>query len=252
MMLNFIRDQVALRRFKRTPLAQAIRLHTQEYFHGHTALSSFEEENKEKLIGDFCQRVSLILQAPNPGLACREAIAEYTLLFAQLQVHCLKEFEKAEQFYSANPYISGELWRHIHESSEHHEELARYKWETPDLTDDDLIEIANTRCALLLYYANGMNIVRRNFGDKSEEKDWFRPFVEACLVNEEHRLREKMALPVLVPDMLGSLVYASFLNYVINGEPNPFFAWARDFPDAYLAGEGPALKPSTGAETASL
>lgn len=237
-MLNFLKEQIALWRFKRTPLAQAIRYHTQEYF-SLPSLAGFRPENKERLVADFCQRISLIYQSQNPVRTCREALAEYTLLFTQLQVHCLNEYEKADQFYSDSPYVSGQIWRHIRQSSDHHEELARWKWEDPELTDEDLLAAANTRCALYLYYANGMNMVRMELGDRSEAKDWFRPFVEAMLVNEEHQLRDKLGLPVLVPGPLGSLIYAGFLNYVLNGEQHPFFAWTRDFPDTYLAGEGP-------------
>jgi hypothetical protein len=58
-------------------------------------------------------------------------------------------------------------------------------------------------------------------------------------VNEEHQLREAVGLPVLIPGSMGSLHYAMFLEYVIGGEPDPFFAFARAFPDVYLAGEGP-------------
>lgn len=245
-MLGFIKEQIDLWRFKRTPIAQAIRQHTQEYF-SYPSLASFSEDNKQKLVGDFCQRVSLIYQSPNPVMACREAVAEYTLMFTQLHVHCLKEFEKADQHYSENPYVSGQLWRHIRDSADHHEEIARWKWEEPELSDDDLIATANTRCALYLYYLNGMNLVRRELGDRSEGKDWFLPFVEACLVNEEHHVREKLGLPTLVPGPLGSLTYAGFLNYVLNGEQHPFFAWTRDFPDTYLAGEGPPPKLATAA-----
>jgi hypothetical protein len=240
--LSYIKEQLALWRFKRSPLAQAIRAHTQEYFYGNTALSSFNQESKERLIGDFCQKAGAVYLSPNPILACRETQAEYVLLFAQLQVLCLTEGEKLDQFYSGNPYISGQLWRHIREASEHHDELAKAKWETPDLTDEELVAFANARCALLLYYANGFNIVRRELGDMADQKDWFRPFVEACLINEEHQIREKIDLPPLIPGALGSLVYSAFVNYVINGEPNPFFSWTRDFPDAYLAGEGPTPK----------
>jgi len=247
-MLNFVKDQIAIWKFKRTPFAQAIQLHTQEYFHGESALSSFNQKSKERLIGEFCQRAGLIMQSPNAVMACREALVEYTLLFAQLQVHCLKEPEKAQMFYRDNPYISGQLWRHIRDGSDHSDELAQYKWETPDLTDEELIGIANTRCALLLYYANGFNMVRIELGDKREEKDWFRPLVEACLVDEEHNLREHLGLPLLMPSDLGSLVYGSFVNYVLNGEQHPFFAWARDFPDHYLAGEGPEPKLATVSE----
>jgi hypothetical protein len=51
----------------------------------------------------------------------------------------------------------------------------------------------------------------------------------------------------LIPGAVGSLKYATFLNYVVDGEPQPFFAWARYFPDTYLAGEGPIPKLATAA-----
>jgi hypothetical protein len=69
------------------------------------------------------------------------------------------------------------------------------------------------------------------------------------LVNDEHLLREQIGLPALVPDqILGSFVYGGFLYYVLNGDPNPFFAWTRDFPDLYLAGDGPPPRLATSAE----
>lgn len=242
-MLNFIKERVELWKFKRTPIAQAIRAHTQEYF-SMPSLAGFSKESKERLVSDFCQKISQIYMSANPVLACRETLVEYTLLYAQLHVHCLTEDDKAEMFYKDNPYISGELWRHIRQSSDHHDELARWKWEDPELTDEDLVANANTRCALYLYYANGMNLVRLELGDASE-KGWFRALVEATLVNEEHRLREKLGLPVLVPGPIGALPYAVFMNYVINGEEYPLFAWCRDFPDLYLAGKGPAPELAT-------
>ena len=239
-MFDLIKERIELWRFQRTPLAQAIKAHTQEYF-SLPSLASFSQESRERLVGDFCQRISLIYQSENPIVACREALAEYTLLLTQLHVHCLKEFEKAEQHYKNNPYISGQVWRHIRESSDHHEELAQWKSDSPELTDEDLIANANVRSALYLYYANGMNIVRLALGDCTE-RNWYRPFVEACLVNDEHQVREKLGLPVLVPGIIGSLEYSVFLNFVISGEPDPFSAWQQAFPDTYLAGEGPAPK----------
>ena len=239
-MLDYIKQRRASWKWKRSPLGGALHLHTQKYFFGQTALADFNQESKERLIMEFYRRIAEIASAPNPLMACREALAEYVLVFAQLQVLCLTESEKAAHFFRDNPYISGQLWRHIREASDHSDELARFKWETPDLSDDELVGSANVRCALFLYYANGLNMVRMDMGDSTEVKDWFRPFVEACLVNEEHLMREKLSLPPLIPGFLGSLQYAVFLDIVIGGEPQPFFAWTRDFPDAYLAGEGPA------------
>ena len=239
-MINFLKEQAAIWKWQSSTLGRALKTHTNDYFYGKSALVCFKQKNKDPLIRDFYQKVEAILSSPNPTMACRAQLAEYTSAFADLQVICLQEFEKTEMFYSENPYISAKLWSHIREMSDHNDELARYKWETPELTDQDLIGVANTRCALLLYYVNGLNMVRQELGDKSEGKDWFLPFVEACLVNAEFQARQNLRWPDLVPGLTGGLTYFAFFNYVVNGEPNPFFSFIREWPDYYLAGEGPA------------
>lgn len=237
-MLNFFKEQLAIHRFKRSTLGQALRHHTQQYFYSETALSSFAEANKQKLIQDFMAKLAAIVSSPNQFLALREAIVEYTIPFAQLQVLCLTEAEKADTFYAANPYISGALYYDIREASDHNEELAKFKWETEGVDDTDLIAFANGRCALLLYYMNGFNMVRMESGDKAE-KDWFRPFVEAMLVWEENTSREALNLPSLHSGIVDGLTYSAMMNYVADGAQNPFFEFRKNFPDRYLAGEGP-------------
>lgn len=240
-MLNFLRQQIAQWRLKRSPLFQALQDHVDEYMNGDVATSTFSPENKQKLVDELYGRVDSVLGSSDPRMTCRELLAGYVVSYTHLRVHCLKADEKAEQPYRDNPYISGQLWKHIGRTSEHHEDLAQFKWEVPSLTDDELIGMGNTRCAVFLFFLNGFNILRRYLGDMSQEKDWLRPFVEALLVFEEHHLREKLGLPTLVPDLLDGVRYSTFLEDVLSGEPNPFFTWARRYPDTYLAGQGAAL-----------
>jgi len=107
------------------------------------------------------------------------------------------------------------------------------------MSADDLIAYANTRSALMLYYANGLNMVRMAIGDEDRQKVWFRPFVEAMLVQEEDNQREKLGLPSLFDDVVRALPYSVYLDLVINGARQPFYEWAKLWPDRYLAGEGP-------------
>jgi hypothetical protein len=101
-MLNFIKERLELWKFRRTPIAQAIRAHTDEYF-SLPSLSRTTDENRERIVADFCQKLGWIYSSPDPALACRERLAEYALLFAKLQVLALTEPEKATAFYSENP-----------------------------------------------------------------------------------------------------------------------------------------------------
>lgn len=242
-MLGFVRQAIGIWKWKRSPLGQALSMHTRDYFYSQTALSSLSQQGKDKLISDFYSKVFGLAQSSNSALELRTLLAEYVLLFAQLQVLCLTEEEKAQAFYKDNPYISGELWRQIEALCEDVDELACFRWETPDVTKEDLISFANARCALYLYYANGLNMVRLEIGDKAD-KDWFRPFVEAMLVWHESSIREKHGLPQLVPGVVGGLTYSAFMNYVVDGLPNPFFEWVKNFPDHYLAGEGAGARQS--------
>lgn len=226
-------------RFKRSTLGQALALHTQKYFYKGTGLSHFSQENKDRLIGDFYAKVVAIGQAENPAIACREMLAEYVLAFCGLAVLCLKEDEKADQFYADNPYISGSIWRHIERAVENNDEMAQTKWANPDFIAADMVAYANTRSALMLYYANGLNMVRMELRDRDSQKDWFRPFVEAMMIWEEHTQREKLDLPLLVPGVIGALPYSVFLNLVTDGVRQPFYEWTKQWPDLYLAGEGP-------------
>lgn len=233
-LLDGLKAQAALWKWRRTPLGQALAQHTQTYFYSGTTLSHFDEASKKRLIEDFGQKVLAVSQSRNAVHDLRELLANYVLAFAALQVLCLTEAEKAGAFYKGNPYISGELHAHIERAAELSEELSRIRFESSQpLSATDLVAVANQRCALLLYYANGLNMVRITIGDKSP-RDWFKPFVEAMLVWEEASYREKLGLPRLTPGFVDHLAYSNFLNYVTNGAPSPYYEWSKAWPELYL------------------
>lgn len=129
--LDTAKGYLAARKFKQSTLGQALALHTQEYFYEDIALSHFSQVNKDKLIADFYAKIVAIGQAPNHVVACREMLAEYVLHFAGLATLCLKENEKADQFYAANPYISGTIWHHIERAVENMKKWRRPNGPTP-------------------------------------------------------------------------------------------------------------------------
>lgn len=235
----------AVRKFEKTTLGKALAEHTKAYFYSGEVLSSISQERKQQLVEDLYAKVMDVLASPDGRSKLRNFLAEYLLMFAQLQVLCLTEGEKAEAFYAANPLISGELHRHIVEAAKHHKELAELAWQHENMSAEELIAFANKRSALMLYYLNGLNMVRIETGDRGAPKDWFLPFVEAMLVWEEDCLRERLLLPRLTSEPLHALAYSTYLNMVVDGEANPFFAWTQHHPDQYLHGVGPKPLMST-------
>jgi hypothetical protein len=239
------------RQLKRDPRAQALARHTQKYFYeGHT-LSWMREENKRKIITELATRVVTTLESADPRMTLRTHLTDFVLLFAEVAVLGLTEEEKALMDYGRSPYISGQLHHRIVEAAEHSDEMGRAVFQSGGLTAPELISHANARGGVLLYYANGLNLLRVDTDDSSPNKDWFKPFVEAMLVWEEDTYRGKLDMPSLLPDRADGLRYSTFMNLVLDGEPDPFFTWTRANPGLYLAGEGSLSTPHDEASTAA-
>ncbi|TBY57692.1 hypothetical protein E0H39_29750 [Rhizobium leguminosarum bv. viciae] len=233
-MLGFIKRWNDRRKWEGSVLGQALAQHTQTFFYGGTMLTSLPQEQKERLIGRFSELVASIGQSPTGFLDLRKSLAEWVAQYARFQVLALTESEKASSFYAANPFVSGALHHHIRKAAEKNDDLARAIWGNANTTDHDLISQANTECAVALYYANGLNMVRLESGDRTE-RDWFKPFVEALLIYEEDNVRADIQLPRLLPDDKDGVIYSGFFNQVAVGEPDPFFSWSRACPNYYLS-----------------
>lgn len=233
-LLRKYNERKAIKAWNKSTLGQALALQAREYFYGEIrSLSGMSEKAKQKIIGDFYSKVFAIDQAANPFLQLRENIASYVIEFAKLQVLCLTPEEKADQFYSDCPYISGELRPHIRQLSDHNEELKQLKWSHENLTDEELIAFCNSRSAVLLYYVNGMNMVRVDRGDNGDPKDWFKPFFRSMLIYEEDLCRGQINLPPLLPNSLDALRHSVFMNEVVNGAANPLYTWETKLQEAF-------------------
>lgn len=237
-MLKFLARALG-RKPKPSALEEALQSQVHEYFYSGDVLSWMKPENKERLAGELFSQLSAIQASPDPRMALRERLADYVVQFAQLQLLSLTEEEKAGHFFKSSPYISGEIHRHVVEAAEHVEEVAQFVWgRDGKATAEELVSFANTRGAIMLYFANGLNMARIWTGDTDAAKDWYKPFVEASLVFEEHVLRGKLGLVDLLSDPLDGYQYGQFLEHVLAGDANPFFSWVRAHPGLYLAGEG--------------
>lgn len=223
------KEKKAASEWLHSDLGQTLAIHTDKYFSANTRLSSFSEEGKKNVVTDFYQQIFNFFKSENPFLAMRESLASYVIGYASYQVLCLTEEEKDDMYYSDSPYISGELYKHIDKVVEANDELGELKWKHPDITKDELVSFCNTRCALYLYYVNGVNYVRGEFDDIDKEKDWLQPFLKSMLIWEEDQVRDKIGLLCLLPDSLDSLKHSTFINMVTNGYRNPFYEWEKSW-----------------------
>jgi hypothetical protein len=223
-------------KFRRSALGQALAQHTHQFFYSGQLLSWMKQENKDKFVHDFYSKLITVASSPNAVMELREALANHVIVFCQLAILCLTEEEKQMMHYADNPYITGEIHHHIVVAAEHNKEAAQFVWESSGATAEELMSFANTRSALMLYYANGFNMARIDAGDTSSDKDWYKPFVEAMMVWEEDQLREKLGLPRLLPGIVDGLAYSTFLNHVTNGDRNPFYTWTKEWPRLHLGG----------------
>lgn len=235
--LGFIKRWNDRWKWETSVLGQALAEHTQKCFN-ETILSGLPQDRKDRVIGDFYERLAAMAQSPTGFLDLRKSLAGWVADYAKYQVLCLTESEKAVASYRENQYVSGELYHHIRAAAAENDYLAQIIRSDRNVADRELISLANTECARALYYANGFNMVRIETGDRSKP-DWYKPFVEAMLVYYEDNVRTSIKLPQLLPENRFGVLYSGFFNLVFNGEEDPFFTWARACPGYYLASGAP-------------
>jgi hypothetical protein len=160
----------------------------------------------------------------------REELAAAVYGYANLQVLCLKETERADTFYGHSPYITGKLHYRIRDAVPHNEELKYFVWQQPEAGDEELISFANLKCCQYLYYLNSFNLVRSEFRDiKTGGRDWLRPFTTSMLIFCENSYRGTLHLPTLMPGDLDALKHSTFMNMVANGVTDPLFEWETHY-----------------------
>jgi hypothetical protein len=245
-MLQWFRERRALKQWQKSVMGEALRDHGHNFFWSDEAPFGYlDESQKLQHCAELHAAAIGIMGSENPIIACRERLAGYVEHFAQLMVIGMREDGKREhELYADSPYISGDLRPHIEEIIPHVDELGRLRFDDPDISLEEIGDYCTTRASLLLFYANGLNMLSIYLEDRALKKsEWYRAYIQAAMVAAEDLIREKTELPSLLPRSTGGLVYGMFTHYVINGEVDPFYTWTRAFPDWYLwrRGEKPTV-----------
>ena len=241
-MLQAVKEWLALRQWKKSVIGAALQSHGYEtFFAPDSPFSYMDEDVKLRHCAELHTQIAKALTAQNSIIAVRELLAESVLGFARLMVVGMPELGKEERGYADTPYVSGQLRSHISLIADHIDELGRLRFDEPDISDEELADYCTRRASLLLFYSNGANLVSIAIEDRvARTSEWYRAYMEAALVAEEDRLRDAIGLKSLLPGPVDGLMYSAFTDMVINGQPDPFFAWVKAFPDKFLHGRGPA------------
>ncbi|MEI6847666.1 MAG: hypothetical protein WCK32_06470 [Chlorobiaceae bacterium] len=216
--------------WQNTVLGEVIALHSNEYFECGGRLSVFTKESKNNFIENLYSQISTILFSDNQIYALRARLSEHVIGYADCQVLCLKETDKAESCYSDCPYISGHLYKYLNRESHHKKDLNKLFLENNNLSNEELLSFLNTKCTLLSYYINGLNHIRYELKDRIAGKDWLRPFVKSMLIWSEYSYREYIGIETLLPD-IDALAYSTFFNLVCSGSRDPLSEWQSQFED---------------------
>ena len=224
------REKRIAREFVNSPIGQTLTKHS-ENFITRSVLRHVTEDYKQHLINEFIAEVITVSANSNPFLASRQKLCDYAIYYANLQVLCLKPEEKTDLFYGQSRFISGELHKHLRDLAKYNKDLEERLWEFPGKTDEQLITFLNLRCAGILYFLNGWELLRKEFEQVTTvpEKDWFRPFLISMMIFSENTYRQNIGLPLLSTDPLFALRHSSFMNIVRSGGKNPLYEWESHF-----------------------
>ncbi len=231
----------AVRTLERHPVYLSAIRHIRETFSddskglGKYATQQFRDDLVRRLLAE----VGEVVTAQDPVMANREKLASYVLPLAKYQVLVLPSPGEPEQDVTGlrgKHGITGELKAHVAKIAEKDKDIKELAWSLNNPTPQQLYEACVFRCWVFGFQANLFHCTRIALGDyhPSQEKDWYRPFLEARCAWEEAQFRKAIGLPdVLDQDELGSIAtaakYASFLSFVVNGAKYPNLAWEEHF-----------------------
>ena len=223
-------------------LGRALGAHCQSYFYNENAcFSHWSPALKEKHSAELHRLVQSAAMSDSPSHEVRVLLCDFVISCTNLLCASLTELDKREHpIFCVTPYISGELYTRIDDVVPYIDELAAYKKDHPDYGNQDLINFANNRSGLLLFYCNGINMAQAIIENElAPEVNWYSAFIEASMVSSEDLLRKNLSLPSLLPDKDHGFYYLGFTDCILSGQTNPLAAWTETWPNLYLYGYGP-------------
>ena len=238
----FIRS-TAVRTARENPILLATVSRASEIY-SEIPLSTFiDEDTKKALARRLYLDLHEICNAIQPKIVCRDKLVRSMLRFASFQVVMIPPPPTNDASgLRALPGITGELHPRL-------DDLIR--------TDSELLsELRATACNVdaehawreiqrsyweAYWFVETFNAARLALGDNIGRADWYRPFMHAACVNQEHIFRRELDLPPAFDVDVAQVAVTAFSIYtdvVVSGADDPDREW-----HAYCAKLGvPALE----------
>lgn len=208
-----------------------------------------DEQRREALARELFLELNDICSARDPKTACRDKLVRSMLRFAPLQVVMIPPPPDEDTTGLRDlPGITGELQPRLRDLMASD---AEFRSDVVRAAGGD--EPENAWAALqrsyweTYWFLEAFNATRIELGDTNADSDWYRPFMHAACVNQEHIYRRELDLPPAFDENVAQVVVTAFSIYtdvVVSGTDDPDSEWK-----AYYDGLG--VPPVDGPERRS-
>ena len=199
-------------------------------FHELPEKLHLDETARRRLARQLYLELHEAFNATSPVAGLRQKIAETMLRHALLQVMLVPPAPEPDTSgLRGLPGITGTLMRRLDDvarfNSELHAALYENSNDKPGLPLDVLLRRAHAASA---WRVRSFDAVRRELGDVTRGRDWYRPFLFAACANQESRYRRDLDLPSAFEPGLAAIApvaYSLFTDIVLSGAQDPLAEW---------------------------
>ena len=242
----FFAARTAARVARENPVFQATVSKASEIYSRIPLGQYIDDATKNALARRLYLELNEICNAAEPKVVCRDKLVRAMLTFAPLQVVMIPPPPSDDASgLRALPGITGELQSRL-------DELVRngvfFRPETEiDLRSNEReIDWPSVQRFYweAYWFLETFNAARIELGDTIEAADWYKPFMHAACVSQEHIYRRELDLPPAFDEDVAQRVVTAFSMYtdvVVSGAEDPDQEW-----QAYCAEQGVATVPHVG------
>ena len=167
-----------------------------------------------------------IFSASDRITVCRDKLVAEMLQFAPLRVLTIPQPPaKDASGLRSLPGISGELGAHVDAIVASDAELRRRLGVAPASANGDALWSSFWQS---YWFLESFNAARIILGDVVADGDWYRAFMHAACVGQEHRYRSTLGLPPMFPEEHAQPVvsaYSIYTDVVVSGAEDPDREW---------------------------
>jgi hypothetical protein len=189
-----------------------------------------DETARKRLARQLYLDLHEVFNAASPVDALRQKIAEAMLRYSLIQVLLIPPVPEADASgLRGLPGITGALMQKrdaiIRNSSELHEALYENGADQGGLPIEVLLRRAHAGSS---WCVQTFDAVRKELGDSTTGRDWYRPFLFAVCANQESRYRRDIDMPSAFEPGLAAIApvaYSLFTDIVLSGAKDPLVEW---------------------------